>query len=107
MKLYELTLKTGYDTLTTITIDGQAYDVALKWISRDEAFEMKFGLQGAVPVCYTKLTTNADLLGKVRYRENMPQGILMVADIIGKGDGRISYEDFGSNKRFRLVYAEV
>lgn len=104
MKVYEVTLREGYDTLTTVTIDGQAYDIYLKWLNRDESFEMKFGLQGEIPSCHTKLTTNADLLSKIRYREDMPQGLLAVADTIGSGDGRITYDEFGSTKRFRLVY---
>lgn len=106
MKLYEITLKEGYDTLTTISISGQKYDIYLKWLNRDESFEMKFGVQGDLPVCYAKLTTNVDILGKVRYMEKMPQGLLTVADTLG-GTGRISYGEFGSNKRYRLVYMEA
>lgn len=104
MSLHEVTLKSGFDTLTTISIDGRSYDVHLKWISRDESFEMRFGVQGGTLLCPTKVTTNSDLLGKVRHLDEMPQGILFVVDTIGTGDGRISYDEFGTDKRFRLMY---
>lgn len=107
MSLSEVTLKSGYDTLTSISIDGRAYDIHMKWNSRDESFGMRFGMQGGDFSCHTKVTVNSDLLGKVRHIDGMPQGILFVIDTIGSGDGRLSYSEFGSGKRFRLMYRGV
>lgn len=106
MKLYEIALKEGYDTLTSVTLGNQAYDIYLKWLERDESFEMKIGLLGEIPVCYAKLTTNSDILIKTRYMDRMPQGLLCVIDTMASGDGRISYEEFGFGRRFRLIYRD-
>lgn len=100
-------LNRGYDTLTQqISLDGQAYDFYLKWLSRDESFEMKVALAGQKPTITTKLTTNSDLLAAARYIEGMPKGIMSVMDSSDQ-NGRISYEEFGTNRRFRLIYIGV
>lgn len=106
MKIYEITLNSGYESVTTVSIGGRSYDIRLKWLTRDESFEMTFGLQGMNPMCTTKLTTNSNLIATTRYMEDAPKGFMTVVDTMSQYEGRITYDEFGSTRRYRLIYGE-
>ena len=93
----------GGDTRYTINLEGQGYDVRLRWNSRSESWYAYIGLQGYEPSLKTRLVTGRDLLESYRNTLGVPPGSLVLVDT-QKDYGRPSFDDFGFNGRFQLVY---
>lgn len=94
---------TGADSVYTTTLEGQGYDIRLRWNSRSESWYLYIGLVGAQPALKTRVVTNKNLLENYSGREGLPPGKLYLFDT-EKTYGRVSYDNLGSNQRFKLVY---
>ena len=91
------------DTKYTINLEGQGYDIRLRWNNRSQSWFIYLGLTGANPVIKARLTTISDLLKPYRGISGLPQGSLYLLDR-EKGYGRPTRYDFGIEKRFQLIY---
>lgn len=86
-----------------IDLEGVGYDIRTRWNGRSESWFLYIGLTGQNPSIKTRITTLSDLLAPYRGTEGVPEGSLRLIDN-EKGFGRPSRDDFGINKRFRLIY---
>lgn len=93
----------GPDSKYTTTLEGQAYEIRLRWNNRSDSWFGYLGLSGVEPTMKTRLTVGRDLLTSYRGIPDVPPGRLYVVDK-EKGFGRPSYDDFGLDKRFELIY---
>lgn len=94
------------DQTYTVTLDGVDYDIRLRWNTRDEAWQVFFGLSGEDPVATFKATNGLDLLAPYKYLEAVPDGQLYMIDTV-KINGRPGYYDTGLDKRYCLVYVDA
>lgn len=99
------TLKCGEDVDVTYTIvlEGLTYDFRIKWIDRDESWECYVGLTGQDPSASFKITNGFNLLKPYHYKTGVPPGSLFATDLVSIF-GRVDFDNFGIDKRFRLVY---
>ncbi len=95
----------NYNPLYRVILDGQNYSLNLRWDELGQCFHLKLAKNGSSYFLKTKVMTNADLLVPYKTITGCPQGELMVYDLTNTF-GRISYEDFGYNRRFVLIYTE-
>ena len=91
------------DSFYTTNLEGQAYELRFRWNSRSETWFMYIGISGQEYAVKTRLTVGNNLLSPYRSIDGVPPGSLYLADI-EKTYGRPSRDDFGINKRFRLLY---
>jgi hypothetical protein len=91
------------DSKYTTSLEGQGYDIRIRWNNRSESWFLYIGLKGQTPLLKTRIVTNQNLLATYRGIENLPPGNLYLLDY-EKSYGRPSRDDFGLNKRFRLIY---
>lgn len=98
-------LKSGEDVDVTYTVvlEGNTYDLRLKWIDRDESWQAYIGTTGEDPSASFKITNGFDLLRPYKYMDGVPDGSLYAIDLVAIW-GRIDYDNFGIDKRYRLVY---
>ena len=89
-----------------VLLDGVSYFLTFKWNSRDEAWYVTVSLVGGVDLFTVKAATNRVFNDQYKYIEEAPQGNLMVVDTIG-GKGRVDYENFTIDRRYRLFYLEA
>lgn len=94
---------TTADDQYTTSLEGQGYDIRLRWNARSESWFLYIGFTGQTPALKTRLTTNRDLLTVYRSNEGVPPGKLYLIDY-EKLYGRVSRDNLGVNKRFKLVY---
>lgn len=85
-----------------ITLDGDAYDIRVRWNTRSESWYLYIGTTGRTSVLKTRVVVGRDLLAAYSL-DGIPPGKLYVVDM-EKGYGRPSEDDFGIDKRFRLLY---
>lgn len=85
-----------------ISLEGSGYDIRTRWNSRSQSWFVYIGPTGRDPVIKTRAVTGRDLLSSYS-SEDLPDGKLYVVDV-EKGFGRPSDDDFGIDKRFRLLY---
>jgi len=93
------------DQIYTVTLDGVDYDVRLRWNTRDESWQVFFGLSGEDPVITFKATNGLDLLAPYKYLEEVPNGGLYFVDTV-KINGRPDYYNSGVDNRYCLVYVD-
>lgn len=100
-------LKSGedVDVTYTVTLDDVTYDLRLKWNDRDQAWRAAIGLTGEDPSASFKLTNGFNLLKPYQYKETIPPGKLYLVDMISIW-GRVGFDDFGIDQRFRLMYID-
>lgn len=96
----------SYDTRRRVNIDGVAYDVRTRWNNRSESWFLYLGLADQDPLFKTRVTNGSDLLNPYSGIEGCPQGLLYVLDI-EKDFGRVTFDEFGVDTRFRLLYAST
>lgn len=101
-----LPMEQNMDQVYTVTLDSVDYDIRLRWNTRDEAWQVFFGLSGEDPVVTFKATNGLDLLAPYKYLENVPDGNLYMVDVV-KINGRPTYSDSGVDNRFCLVYIDA
>lgn len=94
------------DQIYTVTLDSVDYDIRLRWNTRDESWQVFFGLSGEDAVVTFKATNGLDLLAPYRYLEAVPDGQLYIVDTV-KINGRPGYYDSGLDNRFCLVYIDA
>lgn len=91
------------DYIIAVDLDGVIYDMRFEWNSREKAWYMYMGLSGDDPVIKTKVVTGANLLKPFSYKEEIPDGILVMFDTVAKY-GRVTRNDLGILNRFTLIY---
>ena len=91
------------DSFYTTNLEGQAYELRFRWNSRSETWFMYIGVSGQEYSLKTRMVNGRNLLKPYQSVEGVPPGSLYLVDI-EKVYGRPSRDDFGVNKRFRLVY---
>lgn len=69
----------GYpDDSFRVVLDEATYEVRFMWNERDESWFFSMGDVGTDPTFITKLTCFVDILAPYRYRENLPEGNLVL-----------------------------
>lgn len=91
------------DVEYTTTLEGQGYDIRLRWNNRSKSWFLYIGITGSTPILKTRLTTNTNLLANYKGNPLLPQGSLYVLDT-EKVFGRPSIDNLGIGRRFQLVY---
>lgn len=91
------------DSFYTTNLEGQAYELRFRWNSRSKSWFLYMGISGQEYAIKTRLTVGRNLLQSYAAVENVPPGSLYLVDM-EKIYGRPSRDDFGINKRFRLLY---
>lgn len=91
------------DTIYTVTLEGQGYDIRLRWNNRSDSWFIYLGFLGTTPAFKSRMTTNTDILEPYQGRLGVPPGRLFVVDT-EKSFGRPSKNNLGINKRFELLY---
>lgn len=113
------------DITYRVLMDGANYEVTFKYLQREtnvssgnpifaDEWRIIISLSGGNVLVNTPLKTNRDILAPYRYKDGCPQGVLVLLDLLAedlRGDlrdqyrpERVTYEDLGADKRFRLVY---
>lgn len=87
-----------------VNLDGVAYDIRTRWNNRSESWFMYFGLADQVPLFKTRVVGGRNLLASYSGIEGVPSGLLYMIDT-QKGTGRPTFEEFGIDTRFRIMYA--
>tara|TARA_Y100000593_G_scaffold94032_1_gene191199 strand:- start:15932 stop:16273 length:342 start_codon:yes stop_codon:yes gene_type:complete len=85
-----------------VSLEGDGYDIRTRWNNRSQSWYIYIGRTGRNPVLKTRAVVGRDLLAAYS-NEDLPAGKLYVVDV-EKGFGRPSEDDFGIDKRFRLLY---
>jgi hypothetical protein len=94
------------DLIRTLELDGVAYDLRFRWNTRDESWTLICNLSGAEQIFSTKACAGRVLNAPYKYRENCPQGELIIVDL-SESSGRVDFNDFTIDGRFRLLYNSI
>lgn len=94
----------SFDTRYRVNINGIAYDIRTRWNNRSESWFMYFGLADQVPLFKTRAVGGRNLLESYQGIEGVPSGFIYMVDI-QKATGRPTFDQFGINTRFRILYA--
>ena len=94
----------SYDIRYRVNLDGTAYDIRTRWNNRSESWFMYFGLADQVPLFKTRVVAGINLLSSYYGIEGVPSGLLFLVDV-QKGTGRATFDQFGIDTRFRVMYA--
>lgn len=102
MELYTIPVISGNpDQASTVTLDGRAYRLRLRWIQRIQRWTFDLSTSAEVPILACKgLATRADLLRQVRFSVDCPAGELFLWDF--QGDSEATLTSLGG--RHRLLY---
>lgn len=84
-------------------LDDNTYEMLWQWNNRGEFWTCAIGEVGADPIIKYKVTANSDPLEVYGYREDLPQGNLIVSSILN-GRNRVAIDSIGENKLHWLVY---
>ena len=124
MAVRTIPLKQDPDTTYKVTLDGQSYDIRVRYNQREtnvatgnpikaDEFEILIGLTGRTPSIKTPLKTNRDILRQHRYKDDCPKGVLVLRDNSAdrsRSEGglydpdRVGFDTLGT--RYVLVYIE-
>jgi hypothetical protein len=103
--IYEFIFSDDPDIRLTNTFDDISYDFRIRWNTREDSWYCYVGFAGVDPVAKFKLTVGfKDLLKPYKHLSGCPQGNLFILDTINNF-GRPTYDDTGTEKRYRLFYA--
>lgn len=125
MAIKTIPLKQDPDKTYKVTLDGQTYDLRVRYNQREtnvatgtpikaDEFTISIGLTGRTPNIQTPLKTNRNILRPHRYKEDCPEGVLVLRDIsadTSKAEGglydpdRVGYDTLGT--RYLLIYIEA
>lgn len=110
MALYTLNSGFGENTTDTnitrqITLEGVSYTFNFRYNTRDESWVISVGFLGNLPLFTVKATTNRVLNSQYTHLVDAPKGSLVVIDTT-ESNGRIDFENFYINGRYRLGYLE-
>ena len=91
------------DEIFTTNLEGEKFQVRIRWNTRDEAWYIYIGYEG-LPVTFTsKLNAGMNVLKGYEARVGTPNGAILLADTESLY-GRPSRDNMGSSKRFKLLY---
>lgn len=119
-----LPLKQDPDTTYSFNLEGQTYDVRVRYNQREtnvatgttilaDEFEIQIALSGKGFTIKSPLKTNRDILRQHRYKESCPKGVLMLRDLSADQSfaerglydpDRVGFDSIGT--RFVLMYVE-
>lgn len=95
----------GYpDQTFRVVLDSITYELRFMWNERDESWFMSFGDVGTDPTFTTKLTCYTDILAPYRYRDNIPQGNLVLFPL-RVVSARVGRYNIGPLTGIEMVYA--
>ena len=88
-----------------VELDGSTYQLDLAWNGRAECWCLSLALEDGTPlVSGLALVSNAPILNRFKFREGMPAGELIAADLTGK-ISCANYTQLGSE--VELIYYEA
>lgn len=103
MSMFSLPVSTSADNTQTIVLEGVAYEVRLQWNTRDESWNVFWGISGEGWKFKFKIVNGLDLLKPYKAYEECPNGWLTVVDN-ERLNGRVGRSNLGIDKRFELIY---
>ena len=111
MPIYKLPTGKGVGSLETdisrtIELDNASYDMRYRWNTRDESWTVICSKSGGGVIFSTKAAAGRVLNYGYKHREGCPQGDLMIVDI-SPDFGRVDFDNFTLEGRFRLYYDSV
>lgn len=106
-------IPTGYgvgsletDIIRTVVLDEISYDLRFRWNTRDESWTMYCSKSGGDNIFTTKVTCQRVLNELYKYKQDCPQGNFVVLDM-SFDTGRVDFEGFTNEGRFRLFYESI
>lgn len=106
MAVKQIPVTSKADSVITVVLDNQAYDLRMQWNGRDESWYMYLGKQAAAPKFKTKMRVGYDLLSTFSAYDDVPQGIMLVIDL-NKRYGRLQRDSFSSGRMVLLYITEA
>lgn len=106
MAVKQIPVTSKADSVITVILDNQAYDLRMQWNGRDESWYMYLGKQAAAPNFKTKMRVGYDLLSTFSAYDDVPQGIMLVIDL-NKRYGRLQRDSFSSGRMVLLYITEA
>jgi hypothetical protein len=103
MSLFSLPTVDSADNTQTIVLEKVAYDVRMQWSTRDEAWNVFWGISGEGVKFKFKIVNGLDLLKPYRAYDECPKGNLFILDN-ERTYGRVGRSNLGIGKRFSLMY---
>lgn len=103
MATWELKCGDIPDQTYSVIMDNQTYDLRIKWIQRDQAWQAYLGRTGVAPSVSFKLTNGFNLLSIFYHKDAVPKGQLYMIDRVNFF-GRPDFDQTGIDRRFTLVY---
>lgn len=91
------------DERITIALEGQDYDIRVRWNTLDCSWYCYIGAVNREPTIKSKLVCGVDLISPYTHLGNVPKGALLLVDS-EKLFGRAARDNFGVDKRFQLFY---
>lgn len=106
MAVKQIPVTSKADSVITVILDNQAYDLRMQWNGRDESWYMYLGKQAAAPKFKTKMRVGYDLLSTFSAYDDVPQGVMLVMDL-NKRYGRLQRDSFSSGRMVLLYITEA
>ena len=95
----------GYpDESFRVVLDSVTYELRFVWNERDESWFFSLGDVGTEPTITTKLTCYTDILAPYRYRDNVPDGNILLFPLRNITD-RAGRYNIGPLSGVQMVYA--
>lgn len=91
------------DEQFTVTLDGEEYQIEMKWNSYDEAWRISIGYSGQDPARVKKATVGIGIFISDHHLDGVPEGEIILADT-QKLLGRADRDNTGADKRYKLLY---
>lgn len=124
MTMYYLPCGGGSNINYSITLEGTTYQFNYRYLQREtnlanmggvyaDEWRLYINTSGGDTILETPLKTNRNLLKPHYYKEDCPQGFLMLRDYLNDinyqdtgvySPERVDYDNLGKDKRFRLIY---
>jgi len=103
MAIFSLPISDTPDNTQTIVLEGISYDVRIQWNTRDESWNVFWGVSGEGFKFKFKIVNGLDLLLPYKAYDECPNGFLAASDN-ERLYGRVGRDNFGIDKRFELFY---
>lgn len=95
----------GYpDQTFRVVLDSVTYEVRFQWNERDESWQFSIGDVGTDPTVTCKLSCFVEILAPYRYKENIPQGNLVLFPLRDI-QARVGRYNIGVLTAIQMVYA--
>ena len=103
MSIFSLPVAGTADNTQTIVLEGIAYDVRMQWNTRDESWNVFWGVSGQGWKFKFKVVNGVDLFLPYKAYDECPKGFLAALDN-ERFYGRVGRNDFGIDERFEFMY---